>query len=74
MEVQLLEAVQLLTVAVTELSKRIGANGFNDYLNKETTLISTLEETSIKLKRLNNTMTSGSSPITLEKHKRINNL
>jgi len=61
-----------LTVAVKELSKRIGANGFNNYLNQETTLISTLEETSIKLKRLNQSVST--NPITLDKHKHINNL
>ena len=72
MEIQLLEAIQLLTVAVTELSKRIGVNKYNSYLDQETSLISTLEETSIKLKRLNSTI--GSNPITLDTHKRINKL
>jgi hypothetical protein len=61
-----------LTEAIEELSRRIGATGFNNYLNKETTLISTLEETSIKLKRLNATI--GINPITLDKHKLINKI
>ena len=71
-EQELIMAIETLTEAIKELNCRIGVNGFNSYLNKETTLISTLEETSIKLKRLNNTI--GSNPITLDKHKIINNI
>jgi hypothetical protein len=61
-----------LIAEVRELNKRIGANGYNAFIGAETSLISSMEEMSIKLKRLNQTVSS--NPITLEKHKRINNL
>ena len=61
-----------LIAEVRELNKRIGANGYNAFIGAETSLISSMEEMSIKLKRLNQTVSS--NPITLDKHKRINNL
>lgn len=61
-----------LIAEVRELNKRIGANGYNAFIGAETSLISSMEEMSVKLKRLNQTVSS--NPITLEKHKRINNL
>ena len=61
-----------LLAEVRELNKRIGANGYNAFIGAETSLISSMEEMSIKLKRLNQTVSN--NPITLEKHKRINNL
>ena len=61
-----------LLAEVRELNKRIGANGYNAFIGAETSLISSMEEMSIKLKRLNQTVSS--NPITLDKHKRINNL
>jgi len=61
-----------LIAEVRELNKRVGSNGFNAYLGTETTLISAIEELSIKMKRLNQTVSV--NPITLEKHKMINKL
>ena len=61
-----------LIAEVRELNKRIGANGYNAFIGAETSLISSMEEMSVKLKRLNQTVSV--NPITLEKHKRINNL
>ena len=61
-----------LVMEVRELNKRIGKNGFNNFLGAETTLISSMEELSVKLKRLNQTVSV--NPITLEKHKIINKI
>jgi hypothetical protein len=57
---------------VRELNKRIGKNGYNSFLGAETTLISSMEELSVKLKRLNQSVVN--NPITLDKHKLINKL
>ena len=62
-----------LIAEVRELNKRVGRNGFNAYIGEETTLISSMEELSIKMKRLNQTLLNN-NPITLEKHKQINKL
>ena len=66
------QVLRELIAEVRELNKRIGANGYNAFIGAETSLISSMEEMSVKLKRLNQTVSS--NPITLEKHKRINNL
>ena len=66
------QILEELVMEVRELNKRIGANGFNNFLGTETTLISSMEELSVKLKRLNQTVSV--NPITLEKHKIINKL
>jgi hypothetical protein len=66
------QILEELVMEVRELNKRIGANGFNNFLGTETTLISCIEELSIKMKRLNQTVSV--NPITLEKHKIINKL
>ena len=66
------QILEELVMEVRELNKRIGANGFNNFLGTETTLISCIEELSIKMKRLNQTVSV--NPITLEKHKMINKL
>lgn len=55
---------------VKELNKRIGSNGYNSFLKTETNLISAMEEMSIKLKRLNQTLSN--SPISLDKHINLN--
>jgi hypothetical protein len=57
---------------VKELNKRIGSNGYNQFIGAETSLISSMEELSIKMKRLNQTVVN--NPITLEKHKLINKI
>lgn len=66
------ELLRALLVEVKELNKRIGVNGFNAFIGAETSLISSMEEVSIKLKRLNQSITN--NPITLEKHKSINKI
>jgi len=66
------QILEELVMEVRELNKRIGANGFNNFLGTETTLISCIEELSIKMKRLNQTVSV--NPITLEKHKIINKI
>ena len=66
------QILEELVMEVRELNKRIGKNGFNNFLGTETTLISCIEELSIKMKRLNQTVSV--NPITLEKHKMINKL
>ena len=66
------QILEELVMEVRELNKRIGKNGFNNFLGTETTLISCIEELSIKMKRLNQTVSV--NPITLEKHKIINKL
>ena len=66
------QVLRELVAEVRELNKRIGANGYNAFIGAETSLISSMEEMSIKLKRLNQSITN--NPITLDKHKRINNL
>jgi hypothetical protein len=66
------ELLRALLVEVKELNKRIGVNGFNAFIGAETSLISSMEEVSIKLKRLNQSIVN--NPITLEKHKSINNI
>jgi len=57
---------------VRELNKRIGAPGFNAFTGNETTLISSMEELSVKIKRLNQSIVN--NPITLDKHKLINKI
>lgn len=59
-----------LIAEVRELNKRIGANGYNSFLKTETNLVTAMEEMSIKLKRLNQTISS--SPISLDKHINLN--
>ena len=66
------QVLEELVMEVRELNKRIGKNGFNSFLGTETTLISCIEELSIKMKRL--TQASLNNPITLDKHKSINKL
>ena len=66
------ELLRALLVEVKELNKRIGVNGFNAFIGAETSLISSMEEVSIKLKRLNQSIVN--NPITLEKHKSINKI
>ena len=66
------QILEELVMEVRELNKRIGKNGFNNFLGTETTLISCIEELSIKMKRLNQTVSV--NPITLEKHKIINKI
>ena len=66
------ELLRALLVEVKELNRRIGVNGFNAFIGAETSLISSMEEVSIKLKRLNQSITN--NPITLEKHKSINKI
>lgn len=61
-----------LVEQVTELNKRIGATGFNAFTGTETNLITGMEELSIKLKRLSQTLNS--NPITLDIHKHINKI
>lgn len=59
-----------LIAEVKQLNQRIGSNGYNSFLKTETNLISAMEEMSIKLKRLNQTISS--SPISLDKHINLN--
>lgn len=66
------QILEELVMEVRELNKRIGKNGFNNFLGAETTLISCIEELSVKMKRLNQTVSI--NPITLEKHKLINKI
>ena len=66
------ELLRALLVEVKELNRRIGVNGFNAFIGAETSLISSMEEVSIKLKRLNQSIVN--NPITLEKHKSINKI
>jgi len=66
------QILEELVMEVRELNKRIGKNGYNAFLGAETTLISSMEELSVKLKRL--TQASVNNPITLEKHKSINKI
>ena len=57
------QILEELVMEVRELNKRIGKNGINNFLGTETTLISCIEELSIKMKRLNQTVSV--NPITL---------
>jgi hypothetical protein len=66
------QILEELVMEVRELNKRIGKNGYNSFLGTETTLISSMEELSVKLKRLNQSVVN--NPITLDKHKLINKL
>lgn len=66
------QILEELVMEVRELNKRIGKNGYNAFLGAETTLISSMEELSVKLKRL--TQASLNNPITLDKHKLINKI
>lgn len=66
------EVLKELVLEVRELNKRIGKNGFNAFVGAETSLISSMEELSVKLKRLNQSIVN--NPITLEKHKLINKI
>jgi hypothetical protein len=66
------QILEELVMEVRELNKRIGKNGYNSFLGAETTLISSMEELSVKLKRLNQSVVN--NPITLDKHKLINKL
>ena len=61
-----------LVAEVKELNKRIGVNGYNQFIGAETSLISSMEELSIKMKRLNQSVVN--NPITLDKHRQINKL
>ena len=66
------QVLKELVIEVRELNKRIGKNGFNNFLGVDTTLISSMEELSVKIKRL--TQASLNNPITLDKHKLINKI
>ncbi len=66
------QVLKELVAEVKELNKRIGSNGYNAFLGAETSLISSMEELSVKMKRLNQSITN--NPITLEKHKLINKI
>jgi hypothetical protein len=66
------QILEELVMEVRELNKRIGKNGYNAFLGAETTLISSMEELSVKLKRLNQSVVN--NPITLDKHKLINKI
>ena len=66
------QILEELVMEVRELNKRIGKNGYNSFLGAETTLISSMEELSVKLKRLNQSVVN--NPITLDKHKLINKI
>ena len=66
------QILEELVMEVRELNKRIGKNGYNNFLGAETTLISSMEELSVKLKRLNQSVVN--NPITLDKHRQINKL
>lgn len=66
------QILEELVMEVRELNKRIGKNGFNNFLGAETSLISSMEELSVKMKRLNQSFSN--NPITLDKHKSINNI
>jgi alcohol dehydrogenase class IV len=66
------QVLKELVAEVKELNKRIGANGYNAFIGAETSLISSMEEMSIKLKRLNQSISN--NPITLDKHKLINKI
>ncbi len=66
------QILEELVMEVRELNKRIGKNGYNSFLGAETTLISSMEELSVKLKRLNQSVVN--NPITLDKQKLINQL
>lgn len=61
-----------LVAEVKELNRRIGANGYNQFIGAETSLISSMEELSIKMKRLNQSVVN--NPISLDKHKSINKI
>lgn len=65
-----------LVSEVKELNKRIGSNGYNQFIGAETSLISSMEELSIKMKRLNQSVVHNwvNNPITLDKHRQINKI